>query len=69
MRVLTMYRRLDPSTVTGEQIVVVTTYSSEYEVVQTRPYRPMVMQGANPCPQIYEQAERPCVKCGTRESE
>lgn len=28
MRVLTMYRRLDPSTVTGEQIVVVTTYSS-----------------------------------------
>jgi hypothetical protein len=28
MRILTMYRRLDPSTVTGEQIVVVITYSS-----------------------------------------
>lgn len=28
MRVQTMYRRLDPDTVTGEQIVVVTTYSS-----------------------------------------
>lgn len=28
MRVLTMYRRLDPTTLIGENIVVVTTYSS-----------------------------------------